>query len=153
MKRIEATILVEPTPKGRARMSVIPGPPGTKGHARAYTPAKTAKAEAQIIADIRHQIASETLFPYKTALRLYATFYRTKPKTSRKSELYPVTKPDVDNYGKLLMDALNKFLYANDSQITTLTLKKRYCQPGQVPRIILVVSEEDDLLEGMNGGG
>ncbi|MBA7577412.1 hypothetical protein ES708_19264 [subsurface metagenome] len=51
----------------------------------------------------------------------------------------PVARPDYDNYAKLLTDALEKFVYKNDSQICTALIKKRF---GSPPRIELAIEED-----------
>jgi len=53
----------------------------------------------------------------------------------------PVSRPDYDNYAKLLTDALEKFVYKNDSQITRAIIKKRF---GSPPRIELTIEEDTD---------
>lgn len=46
--------------------------------------------------------------------------------------LRPTTKPDTDNIAKLVMDAMNKKLYLDDSQISDLRVKKYF---GLKPRV------------------
>lgn len=133
MKVIETTIFVCPTPKGRARSRVV------GKHVMTYTPSKTRKAEDMIAAMIRSQIMQSGRFEAGVALRLSATFYIDKPKSTSKKVLMPVKRPDLDNYGKLLSDALNKFVWPDDSQIVTLNLRKRF---GSPPRIDIRISEE-----------
>jgi len=41
-----------------------------------------------------------------------------------------LVKPDWDNIGKLVCDALNRVVYRDDSQITKATVLKRYCEEG-----------------------
>ena len=138
MAVIESVIFVEPVAKGRARIAVV------NGHAHGYTPKKTATAENLIIASIRQQVGQDgVVFAAGTALRLEATFYRLRPKHLPKRVTMPVSKPDCDNYGKLLLDALNHFVFHDDSQVTTLVLKKRFAGPEQPPRIELKVREDD----------
>jgi len=137
MKSIEVTILVEPTAKGRPRLTTV------NGHARAYTPQKTVKAEAMIMADIRHEVMAHGRFEAGIPLRLEATFYRERPKHLPKRITMPMTRPDCDNYAKLLLDALNGYAFPDDSQLTSVKFKKRFCQPGQVPRIELRISEDE----------
>lgn len=132
--RIEKTIYVEPTPKARARTIVTKG-----GKYHSYTPQKTAHAEALI----REAVIGSGFFDAGVPLRLEATFYRPKPKSTPKRVELPVTRPDWDNYGKLLTDALQKFIYENDSQITTALIRKRF---GSPPRIVLII--EEDIEEG-----
>jgi len=137
MKSFEITIFVEPVPKGRARVAVI------NGYAHGFTPKKTKDAETEIINAIREQVGDSEVFAKGVPLRLSTTFYRTRPKHLAKGITMPVSKPDVDNYGKLLLDALNHCLLADDSQITSLVLKKRYVEQGKQPRIDLSVREDD----------
>ncbi len=128
---ISATILVEPVAKGRPRVAVV------NNHARAYTPQKTVRAEMQVIADIRHQLGELQPFSAGTPVKLTATFYRVRPKGLPKRVILPITRPDCDNYVKLLEDALNKFAFPDDAQITTMIVRKRFAEPGSVPRIEL----------------
>jgi len=138
MPVIETVIFVEPVAKARARVAFF------NGHVHGYTPKKTANAEALIIASIRQQLGNgAVMFTAGTPLLLEATFYRVKPKSTPKRVTMPTTKPDCDNYGKLLMDALNHFVFNDDSQVTTLRLRKRFAAPGQQPRIELKVREDD----------
>ena len=136
MKTIETTIFVEPTPKGRPRFAIV------NGHARAFTPAKTRNAEAEIVIAIRNEVLKHGRFMDDTPLRLDAVFYIPKPKSKPKRVTMPTTKPDIDNYGKLCLDALSGYLFKNDSQITTLVLRKRYCEEGKLPRVELKVRED-----------
>lgn len=135
MKSFETTIYVEPTAKGRARIAVV------GGHARAYTPKKTRDAEADIKAAIRHEV-KELFdgFDAGTPLYLEAIFYREKPKSTPKKVTMPVVKPDLDNFCKTLLDALNKYAFPDDNQIVTLNLKKRFCTGS--PCIYLKIREE-----------
>lgn len=138
---IEATILVEPTAKARPKIAVV------GGHAMAYTPKKTVRAEAQVIADIRHQLGQLQGFRAGTPVKLMATFYRLRPASLPKRVTMPVTRPDMDNYVKLLEDALNHFAFPDDAQITTMVVRKRFAWPGEVPRIQLKLEEDTDYAE------
>jgi Holliday junction resolvase RusA-like endonuclease len=44
----------------------------------------------------------------------------------------PTIKPDADNIAKIILDALNKIAYKDDSQITQLTVIKRYSEQPYV---------------------
>lgn len=130
--RIEKTIMVEPVGKARARTFKTKG-----GKYHSYTPQKTAHAEALI----REAVLGLGYFEAGTPIRLEATFYRIKPKSTPKRVILPATRPDIDNYFKLLTDALEKFIYANDSQITRAIIKKRF---GTPPRIHLILEEDNE---------
>lgn len=138
MNTLKVIVLVEPTAKGRPRFTVV------DGHATAYTPAKTRNAEALIIAMIRTQVPRHIFGTFEAGvpLRLEATFFRARPKHLPKKVTMPVSRPDVENYSKLLTDALSKFVFPDDNQITSLFIKKRFAEPGSVPRIELEISED-----------
>lgn len=42
--------------------------------------------------------------------------------------LMPITKPDIDNTAKSIMDSLNGLIYKDDSQIVELVLLKKYAE-------------------------
>ncbi len=134
MKVIEAIIYVSPTPKGRPKATSF------GGHARLYTPTKTRKSEALTIATIRKELKdSFSTFEKDVPLHLSATFFIPKPASSPKKVLYPVKRPDLDNYTKTLLDSLNQYLFPDDSQIVSMKLRKAF---GSPPRIELKISEE-----------
>ena len=56
-------------------------------------------------------------------------------------------RPDGDNMLKLLKDALRKFVYADDSQVTDCRFRKRFAAAGDPPRIELVMEEDADADE------
>ena len=132
MKRIEVTIFVVPTPWGRSGMTVI------GGHAAAYKPKKTRNSEDMIAYAIRQQVMASGTFDVGVPLALSATFFLEKPKSNPKKMTKPVKRPDLDNYGKLLLDALNKYIWPDDSQIVDLHIKKEF---GTPPRIELKIWE------------
>lgn len=132
--RIEKTINVEPVAKARARVMISKG-----GKRYSYTPQKTVHSESLI----REAVIGSGFFDAGIPLKLEATFYRPKPKSTPKRVELPVTRPDWDNLGKLLTDSLEKFIYENDSQITTALIKKRF---GSPPRI--EIKMEEDIGEG-----
>ena len=135
MNKIETIIYVEPMAKARPRSTVI------AGRVHTYTPKKTRNAEAMIEAMIRTQVMELGAFDEGVPLRLQATFYRERPKSLPKRVTMPVSRPDYDNYAKLLTDALEKFVYKNDSQITTALVRKRF---GSPPRIELKLEEDNE---------
>ena len=78
--------------------------------------------------------------PIEKEIFFEACFYKPIPKSVSKKEKVlmesglrrPVGRPDIDNYVKLVQDALNKVFYTDDSVITCLTAKKFY---SSVPRV------------------
>lgn len=106
---------VKPMPKLRARVV------GT----HAYTPKKTLDAEIEL------KILVHTLLPkgfemYECPLHVIVQFYLAKPKSVKKTHEYPIGRPDLDNYVKLISDAMNGIIWKDDSLIVSLTAEKRY---------------------------
>ena len=126
---MKLTILTEPIPKARARTCV------RNGRVMSFTPKATADAEANIRAQLMNQKA---FYAKGMPLRVDLKFYITKPPSVSKKRIYPVTRPDIDNYVKLVCDALNQYLFEDDSQIVELHAIKAY---GTPPRIEIEVSE------------
>jgi len=75
-------------------------------------------------------------FPKPTPLRLEVKFVLKKPTSARRK--YPSVRPDLDNYVKLLKDALSGYLWDDDGQIVELIAKKEY---GEMPCIELEVEQ------------
>lgn len=75
--------------------------------------------------------------PFEGAVIVTIDFYLKRPKghygTGRnKDRLKPsaptkhIKKPDIDNFGKLVIDALTGLFYVDDSQIIELNISKQY---------------------------
>lgn len=52
----------------------------------------------------------------------------------------PTKKPDCDNIAKIILDGLNTIAYKDDTQITTLVVKKYYTT--QEPYVMVEIREE-----------
>jgi len=114
------TVLMEPIPKARARTCV------RGGVVRSFTPKATADAEAYIRSTV---MGNKAFFAKGTPLKVNLAFYINKPPSVSKKRKYPITRPDIDNYTKLVLDALNRYLFEDDSQIVELHATKAYGQP------------------------
>lgn len=135
---MKVTIYVEPHAKGRPKVSTF------GGHAQIYTPKKTRIAEADIKASIRSEMAKVERFGAGEPLVLWVTFYVQRPKSAPKRVKYPVTRPDLDNYLKTLLDALDKFAFLDDAQVVNIHAKKAFAEAGTPPRIEFVLEREDE---------
>ena len=49
-------------------------------------------------------------------------------------------KPDADNIGKVICDALNGTAYKDDACVTELDVAKRYCGKGEQSRVEVTVA-------------
>ena len=113
---------------------------GAKRFVQTYTPAKTRDSEADIKAAIRKRWEDEGAeeFAADVPLSVTATFTITKPPSVPKKRHWPVKKPDLDNYMKLLLDALNKFAFPDDGQVVQIACGKCY---GETPMIEVWIEE------------
>ena len=55
-----------------------------------------------------------------------------------KNEISPTKKPDIDNIVKIVLDAMNKFAFKDDTQITKLEIEKKY---GIAEKIVVEIEE------------
>ena len=118
---------------------VVPGAPIAKGRPKfrrvgsfvqAYTPAKTHKAEAIIAKCFREQGPSK--IPQYDSLALACEFYCPIPSSISKKKKLALDgqsctkKPDIDNYVKLVCDALNGVAWIDDNAVCKLFAIKSY---------------------------
>jgi len=136
---MKLTIYGEPCAKGRPRFSKW----------GAYTPQKTVNYETLV----KEMFMVEKLSMLEGEIVLYVKAYFSVTKsTSNKKRLLmisrlirPVKKPDWDNIGKLISDALNGLAYNDDSQIVTATVEKWYAEVPRVEVEITKIEKEGDL--------
>jgi len=113
------TVLGEPIAKGAVKVAVV------RGFAHKYMPKKTRDG----MNDIRGQLVKilpANWKPIDGALALDVVFFRTKPKSAGKKVLYPITRPDCENYLKLLNDCFNGILFKDDSLVVRVTMEKAF---------------------------
>lgn len=68
------------------------------------------------------------------------------PKSTKKQDveqmlnnnISPTKKPDIDNIVKIVLDAMNKFAFKDDTQITKLEVEKKY---GTEEKIYIKIEE------------
>lgn len=122
--------------KARPRMNTRTG--------RAYTPTNTKLYEYSL----RQWFIREypNFIPIETRVKVTIIAYFGIPKsTSKKKEaemlqenISPTKKPDADNIIKIVLDAMNKFAFNDDTQVTKLEIEKKY---DKIPRIYIKVEE------------
>lgn len=72
------------------------------------------------------------------ALKVNIDIFVQKSKSWSKKRTYASTKPDIDNFVKLILDCMESLVYKNDSQIVELLVKKKL---SDNPRVIIYVEE------------
>lgn len=125
-------VLGEPVGKGRPRVALV------GGHARAYTPAKTASWEqtAAQVAALQWRGA-----PHEGPVHLWVQAVASRPqrllrKRDPEGRLLRPGKPDLDNVVKAVADALVKAgVLRDDVLVTTITARSLYAAKGEGPRV------------------
>ncbi len=125
-------------PVGKARPKVVRA---KNGMSMTYTPDKTVAYEELVRLRFQESLKVRPFVPLQGALRIKIFAGYPIPKSTSKkrraamlagTEL-PTKKPDWDNIGKIICDALNGVAYEDDKQVTESQMRKRYLDgPGQV---------------------
>jgi Holliday junction resolvase RusA-like endonuclease len=149
----------------------VVGLPQPKGSARAFVPASWARSAvaagkappAVVTSDnpkgrgweqaIRNAAAIELLRAVNSqnrflieAVEIEIDFYLPRPQylltKSKAAIAVPHTKkPDLDKLARAAKDALKGVVWTDDSQVTDLIARKRYCAAGEFPRALIRVRE------------
>lgn len=145
MKIVSFVVPGEPMGKGRPKFD-------TRGpYVRAVTPQRTINYETLIKMEYERQCGGFT-FPKDAPLNMHIVAYQSIPKSTSKKKraemlsnsLFPTKKPDWDNIGKVVCDALNKIAFYDDSQITDGRVLKRY---SENPRLVVTIHPEETYPE------
>lgn len=128
---IRFTVPGEPKPKARPRFRVVNKKDGGS-FVSTYSTKQTQSEEGAI----RHfsSLAMQGGAPLEGPVEMQvcaflpipASFSKKKRQEIKDGLVFPTSRPDADNYAKLLMDALNGICYRDDSQVVTLSVYKRY---------------------------
>ena len=137
MKTIRAFVRGDPIPQPRPRITV-------RGrHGVAYVPRGHAihAWRAAIREEMERCVSqSEQEFPIRgVSLHVMMSFYLRKPKSNRKT--LPISRPDLDNLAKAVLDAGNGVIWRDDSQVTTVVMSKRW---HDKPGVWLEISEDTE---------
>lgn len=132
--------LIEPKPKERPRARLAKTKDG-KPYVQMYTPSATEKYEETIRkAWIRENGEEPLMGPLVVHLMFGMRIPKSTNKTDRVAMLErrkrPITKPDLDNCAKSVLDALNGIAYKDDNQIVTMYAKKYYTETPCIKIVI-----------------
>ena len=141
---VEFTTPGEPVAQGRPRAGKT-----RYGKTIMYDP-QNSRDYKQFVGLVARQHAPKTKL--EGALSVRMKIYRQIPKSTTKKNraLFlagikrPVVKPDIDNFTKGVLDALNHIIYTDDSQVVDLNASKYY---SDNPRVELEI-KEIDIYEG-----
>jgi Holliday junction resolvase RusA-like endonuclease len=129
------TVIVsgEPVAKGRPRMT-------RKGFA--YTPAATRKYEAhgrlaaQLAMNGNPPLSGPVRVELLVELPVPASWSSRKQAAALTGGIRPTSRPDVDNFVKAALDAINSIVVVDDSQVVELHSVKRF---GASPKMVATV--------------
>lgn len=122
---------IEPVEQARARVA-------RRGrHITMYDPPKVKKFKKELSQLARSQYKDE---PLDGMLEVEISFYRQVQKSLSKKERArrlsgehrPTVKPDLDNYIKSTLDALNGILWTDDARIVDLHAHKYYSDDSHI---------------------
>src|SRR5579859_723876 len=126
------TIVIEvagkPLAKGRGRIGMI------QGHAMIFTPKKTRNHENHIKMEAARAMKGRPPLSGPATMHVIAfvpipqSFSKKKREMALAGELFPVTKPDLDNYQKSALDGCNQIVFVDDNQIVVIHAYKKYSE-------------------------
>jgi Holliday junction resolvase RusA-like endonuclease len=134
---LQFTVFGTPIAQGRPRATSM------GGHIHMYDP----KASRDYKQYVRLAAAEhKPKVPYEGPLEITVKVFRPIPKSfsqkrakiAESGGLRPITKPDADNYVKLIKDALKSVIWKDDAQVVDMHVSKFY---SDNPRIEVTVKE------------
>lgn len=137
LKPVSFVVPGEAVGKGRPRVSTI------GGHARMFTPQKTANYEtliamaAQQAMAGRELIGGPVLVEMKILVSVAAFWSKKKTAEALAGDVMPTKKPDADNVLKAICDGINGIVFKDDVQVVNVSLSKRFSEtPGVSVRVV-----------------
>ncbi|WP_279526887.1 RusA family crossover junction endodeoxyribonuclease [Paludibacterium purpuratum] len=127
-----------PIGKARPRVSTV------AGHARMYTPAKTASYEGMVALAAQRAMAGRAPITGPADVRLTmllpipTSWSKKKQAAALAGQVYPTKKPDADNVVKAIFDGINGVVWVDDVQACDIAVRKRY---AETPGVQVVVTE------------
>lgn len=132
----------------------IPGKPQGKERHRynrrtkvTYTPKNTKEYERLVRLSFINKYPAFKVIEADVPVRVSIIAQYKIPKSMSKTKktliadgnVYPLVKPDCDNVGKAIMDALNGYAYCDDKQVVSCLIDKRYalCDEDVGCRVII----------------
>ena len=128
-----------PVAKGRPRFKRV------GNFVQTYTPNKTATWEETVRQAAKNAMGTTDLLETPVTMALYFRLPMPQSWSKKRKEGVlkgleaPTKKPDWDNLGKAVSDALNGVIFKDDSQIVSAHVRKIY---SAVPGVDIYVSED-----------
>lgn len=130
----------KPKGKGRPRFSRM------GGFVRTYTPKETLDYEDKIKMAYQKKYGKNAIFVDKPIRVTIDAHFKISQNTSKKKTLElegkPYDKrPDVDNIGKVVLDALNGVAFHDDNQVTSIQINKWYARTNSTECVVVEIEE------------
>ena len=109
-----------------------------------YTPAKTKEYETLIQQYFKMKYKNHEMLEGRILVEIIA--YMKIPKNTSKKmmeemkegNISPKKKPDIDNIAKSILDAMNKFVFKDDNQVSKILVEKKY---GEEEKVCIKIEE------------
>jgi Holliday junction resolvase RusA-like endonuclease len=145
MRQISFTIYGKPMGKQRAR---------TLKNGISYTPKETVNYETLV--KLTYADTENSIY-FDGPVHMHVIAFFPIPKSASKlkrrqmilGEIRPIKKPDWDNIGKIVSDALNGVAYHDDSQITSCLVEKYY---SDIPQVEVILRDSNKITTTQQGG-
>ena len=96
------------------------------------------KNEILAVLSKNHQLLEESLsLKMEIYKKMPKNFSLLKKVLAEEKLIVPCKKPDLDNYAKLPMDAMNQIIYEDDVYVTKLSIDKYY---SLIPRLVIIIN-------------
>jgi Holliday junction resolvase RusA-like endonuclease len=134
-RRDPVTVIISGDPVAKAR-------PRMTRRGFVYTPAATRKFEAhsrlaaQMAMDGRPPIEAPVRIELLVELPVPVSWSRRKTADAITGHIRPTSRPDVDNYLKAILDAINTIVAADDAQVVEVCAKKKF---SVAPKMIATI--------------
>ena len=111
---------------------------------RRFTPTRQANYGNLVKTIAAEKMANVKLFAGPVSIQIRAEYMHPASWSQKKKDAtrWKTSKPDADNIGKLVADAMNGIVYADDAQVSDCRVQKIY---GLRDRIVVEVSSLDAL--------
>lgn len=109
-----------------------------------YTPNRTKDYEMLIKQYFKIKYPNHKELEGRLSVEIIAYMRIPKNTSKKKAEemlsgnVSPTRKPDIDNIAKSALDAMNKFVFKDDNQISKIKVEKKY---GEIEKIYIKVEE------------
>lgn len=122
--KYEFEVIGEVVGKERPRVNMYTG--------SVYTPNKTKDYEFLIQQYFKMKYPNHQTLEGRLSIQIIAYLKIPKSTSNKKTQemlenkISPTKKPDIDNIAKVVLDAMNKFVFKDDNQVSKISVEKRY---------------------------